>query len=244
MQNLEHTLFDFPDDPGDLDWEKEALLFYYYMLNEEEKYEKKVRKIFEKYKAFLVAYNERSLNEKKAMFNELKLELYKVKHQDNNFQRALLFILLTSKVINKLEGSIDYISNAKLHAESALKLFPNETELFQKQLEDLAIEEEKAINKALNGIVRIVRTESWRFVNETRLEEFKKKGYEYKTTYPVKDDRTGDDSWFYYDMKQIKPIDEPFSYEWKGKERVFMTPPDRANDRQILIPYIDNSDNI
>ncbi len=235
MHELEHTLFDFPDDPSSLDWNKEALLFYYYMLNEEEKNEEKIQKIFKKFKNTFMAVH--TAKERQIAYKELLLAIYDIKKNDNNYFLILAFILPVSKIVNKLEQSLEYIINAKNHAETGIKFFPESTEYFKDELEKLLIEEEKIINKSINDIIRIVRTESWRFVNEKRLEEFKKKGYKYKTTYPVKDDKTGEDSWFYYDEKQVKPIDEPFNYTWEGKERVFMTPPDRPNDRNILIPY-------
>ena len=42
----------------------------------------------------------------------------------------------------------------------------------------------------------------------------------------------------YADKKHlVAEIDEPFIYTWKGKRREFMSPPDRPNDRSILVPY-------
>jgi hypothetical protein len=51
------------------------------------------------------------------------------------------------------------------------------------------------------------------------------------------DARTGADSKYLADLNPIMELDEPFSYKWKGSIRTFMTPPDRPNDRAILIPY-------
>jgi hypothetical protein len=58
-----------------------------------------------------------------------------------------------------------------------------------------------------------------------------------KTLIHPMDARTGEDSKFAASLKLVVDIDEPFSYNWKGKERTFMVPPDRPNDRSILVPF-------
>jgi hypothetical protein len=51
------------------------------------------------------------------------------------------------------------------------------------------------------------------------------------------DRRTGKDSMeLAYEHPTI-PIDEPFKFTWKGFTRVFMNPPDRPNDRAVMVPY-------
>lgn len=51
------------------------------------------------------------------------------------------------------------------------------------------------------------------------------------------DSRTGADSKDLARKNPVVDIDEPFRFKWKGKERVFMFPPDRPNDRAILVPF-------
>jgi hypothetical protein len=51
------------------------------------------------------------------------------------------------------------------------------------------------------------------------------------------DNRTGNDSKALAVENPIVDIDQPFVFFWKGDKRVFMAPPDRPNDRAILIPY-------
>lgn len=58
-----------------------------------------------------------------------------------------------------------------------------------------------------------------------------------KTLYIPMDARTGSDSKALSRQSPIVPIDEPFVQVWKGQKRVYMAPPDRPNDRSILIPY-------
>ena len=56
------------------------------------------------------------------------------------------------------------------------------------------------------------------------------------------DERTEKDSKYLARLNPILPIDVPFEYEWAGKVRRFMAPPDRPNDRAILIPFRDSWD--
>ena len=60
-----------------------------------------------------------------------------------------------------------------------------------------------------------------------------------KTLYHPMDKRTGEDSKWLNENNLIVPVDEPFKYTWKGVVREYMAPPDRPNDRSILIPYRD-----
>lgn len=57
-----------------------------------------------------------------------------------------------------------------------------------------------------------------------------------KALYCPMDGRTAKDSIYANSLDMVKPIDEPFEYVWKGQTRVYMAPPDRPNDRSILIP--------
>jgi hypothetical protein len=69
-----------------------------------------------------------------------------------------------------------------------------------------------------------------------------------KALFHPMDDRTGEDSKQADRMNLIVDIEKPFSYTYiryrkdgsrVEEERVFMTPPDRPNDRSIMIPYRD-----
>ena len=53
------------------------------------------------------------------------------------------------------------------------------------------------------------------------------------------DHRTGEDSKHVKMLNLIVDIEKPFHYTYKGKDRIFMTPPDRPNDRSIMVPYRD-----
>lgn len=88
---------------------------------------------------------------------------------------------------------------------------------------------------------RIVRTELHGVYNRAKIEglqELDDEGEEFlKTLMHPMDARTGDDSKFAATQALVARINEPFHYVWNGKHRVFMTPPDRPNDRSIMIPY-------
>ncbi len=58
-----------------------------------------------------------------------------------------------------------------------------------------------------------------------------------KTLMHPMDERTGMDSKLAASLRLVADLDKPFSYVWKGKRREFMTPPDRPNDRSIMVPY-------
>ncbi len=58
-----------------------------------------------------------------------------------------------------------------------------------------------------------------------------------KTLMHPLDSRTGKDSVYAATLGLVADIDEPFFYVWQGKPREFMAPPDRPNDRAILVPY-------
>jgi hypothetical protein len=60
-----------------------------------------------------------------------------------------------------------------------------------------------------------------------------------KALFHPMDSRTASDSKYVAAIDPVVPIDEPFKYRWDGKLRVFMSPPDRPNDRSILVPFRD-----
>jgi hypothetical protein len=90
---------------------------------------------------------------------------------------------------------------------------------------------------------RIVRTELHNIYNVGKLDGMNELVDNdvipdlYKTLMHPMDARTGKDSEYAASKHLIAPVDKPFRYTWQGKERVFMAPPDRPNDRAILVPY-------
>lgn len=95
-------------------------------------------------------------------------------------------------------------------------------------------------------LARIVRTELHQIYNVSKLDGFSAVKEQYypdlqKALYHPIDGRTGDDSKTANAKNLIVDIDKPFVYTFKRGDkvvkRVFQTPPDRPNDRSILIPY-------
>jgi hypothetical protein len=89
---------------------------------------------------------------------------------------------------------------------------------------------------------RIARTELHNVYNASKVQgmgiakERYVPGLKKALIHPM-DARTGEDSKILASINPIVEIDEPFRYTYAGKERVFLYPPDRPNDRAILIPY-------
>lgn len=84
----------------------------------------------------------------------------------------------------------------------------------------------------------IATTESFRIMNNGSFNTAKRLNYTHKYLYNLVDNRTGEDSLIAKDKydgeENAIPIDEPFRYTYKGKERVFMFPPDRPRDRSLV----------
>jgi hypothetical protein len=108
-----------------------------------------------------------------------------------------------------------------------------------------------AIGKTLLGeewkLTRIVRTELMGIYSRGKLTGMSDLTADLpdlmKTVWNPMDNRTADDSKYVEkrveqeDPKLIIPVDEYFSYKWRGQVRRYLAPPDRPNDRSILIPY-------
>ena len=91
-------------------------------------------------------------------------------------------------------------------------------------------------------IQRIVRTEMAKIYNQTKLiayGEFKKEHFPdlMKRLWHPMDSRTADDSKLLKRLDPAVPLDKPFEFTYKGDKRVFMTPPDRPNDRAVMVPF-------
>jgi hypothetical protein len=82
-----------------------------------------------------------------------------------------------------------------------------------------------------HGVYNIAKMKSMSGVRDDYLPDLQ------KTLIHPMDARTGDDSKLLARKNPIVGVDEPFKYTYKGKVRVFMAPPDRPNDRAILVPY-------
>lgn len=89
---------------------------------------------------------------------------------------------------------------------------------------------------------RIVRTELHNVYNQAKIKgmiEVRDQDMPdlMKTLFHPMDHRTGKDSKRLAQNNPIVPIDEPFKERSTGKLLTYMAPPNRPNDRAILIPY-------
>ncbi len=148
-------------------------------------------------------------------------------------------------LFNRFESSIDaYSKNVRAI------LAQNIT---QAAIEEISLSElTRRLNRYLIGeewkLQRIARTELHNVYNLGKLNSMNLIKDDaipdlMKTLIHPMDKRTGADSKYVAALDLIKPIDEPFIYTWKGQRRVYMTPPDRPNDRSILVPYRREWDN-
>jgi hypothetical protein len=116
--------------------------------------------------------------------------------------------------------------------------------------------EDDAIGSFFDGeawkVRRIVRTELAGMYGSAKLSSLERIAEDQplmrKTLYNPKDNRTADDSLYIQGLIDagtvsgrnlaLRPaVDAFFKYQWKGKTRAFLAPPDRPNDRSVLIPY-------
>jgi len=83
----------------------------------------------------------------------------------------------------------------------------------------------------LHNVYNLGKLQAMRLVKQETLPDLK------KTLIHPMDNRTGADSVQLKALNPIVAVDKPFKFTFNGKERVFMAPPDRPNDRAILVPY-------
>ena len=151
-------------------------------------------------------------------------------------------------LVNKYEASIDaYSQGVRSTITSGLT---------QAAIEEISYGETiRRVNNFLHmeewKLHRIVRTELHTVYNVSKQIAMKDIKKQYipdlkKTLFHPIDSRTGDDSKQAKIANLIVEIDKPFVYNYTRRlkdgsvvkeERVFMTPPDRPNDRSIMVPF-------
>lgn len=147
-------------------------------------------------------------------------------------------------LFNRFEASIDaYSEDVRAQLAQALT---------QGAIEEISFSElTRRLNRFLIGeqwkLERIGRTELHNIYNIGKLNGMTEVKSDFipdlkKTLIHPMDSRTGKDSIALAREDLVVPIDEPFKFTWRGKLRVFMAPPDRPNDRAILVPFRDEWD--
>jgi len=88
---------------------------------------------------------------------------------------------------------------------------------------------------------RIVRTELHGLYNRGKIAGMQEIADEIpdmmKTLMHPLDARTGEDSKYAAMKHLVADMEKPFQYSWQGQVRTFMVPPDRPNDRSVMVPY-------
>lgn len=152
--------------------------------------------------------------------------------------------LVASKTSNFLferhESSLEAYSKA-LRQDFAMEL--TEAVLTGKSNSEIVMELGQKFKGEQWKLERIARTELHNVYNIAKMDGMKEVRDSgdipdlMKTLFHPMDNRTGADSKALNHKNPKIPIDDPFKFKWGDQERVFMAPPDRPNDRAILLPY-------
>lgn len=147
-------------------------------------------------------------------------------------------------LFNNYQSSMDAY-NAKLRSGFEREL--SQALLQQKTWSQAVNDMEMVFNAEEWVLARIVRTELHGLYNTAKFRGFQSIQTDYfpdlkKTLYHPMDSRTGDDSIQMAKERMVVDIDEPFVFTYNGKTFTFMTPPNRPNDRAILLPYRESWD--
>lgn len=142
-------------------------------------------------------------------------------------------------LVSKYESSLDaYTAYQRQYiSESLTQSVIAEDTLGEtvKRLSDYMTAEEwrllRIARTELHGAYSLAKMKGLESVKDKYIPDMKK-----ALIHPM-DSRTGADSKYLASLNPVVDINEPFSYRWAGKIRKFMTPPDRPNDRAILVPY-------
>ena len=119
------------------------------------------------------------------------------------------------------------LSNAALIGMDYSKVSQNLGQFFKGEEWKL----ERIARTEMHGIYNLGKQKGMEEVQDEYIDDLKK-----ALIHPM-DNRTGKDSKYAASKEMVVDIDKPFSYTWGGKLRVFMVPPDRPNDRAIMVPY-------
>lgn len=159
-----------------------------------------------------------------------------------NINVAALVLDSSNFKINQYQASLDaygqdliseislQLSNSVLQQDSLSKVLMRLNQYFLGEEWKLL----RIARTELHSAYAMGKWEGMKAIKETSIPKLK------KALFQPMDYRTADDSKYIAMKNPVKELNEPFSYMWAGKKRVFMFPPDRPNDRSILIPAHDD----
>ena len=148
-------------------------------------------------------------------------------------------------LFNQFESSVDAYS---VDLRNRFQHILGQGILQKKTLSQVVADLHQESNLSEWRLARIARTELHQIYNVSKMNGFRTIKKDYfpdlkKTLYHPMDSRTGEDSKTLAKENPVVDLDAPFVFKYNGQERKFQTPPDRPNDRAILIPYRDTYDN-
>jgi len=227
------------NDKENVNWKKEALAIYFWLLKLEEEKNSEIEAKFKEFEKKIKLLEDSPSIFRDPIFTHLQNELYEEFSNDASIRENLVIFILVQKMMNSFKEEYNSLLNDKTEMEKLVSI-SNDEGIIKDLTKEIIVNEKKLENifsKYQNRSELIFSTETFRSVNQKRWEIFKEMGYKYKTSYMIDDDRTCLDSRYFNSLKQIRKMDENFEYVWDGKIRRFLYPPDRPNDRSILIPH-------
>lgn len=158
-----------------------------------------------------------------------------------NIDNAVIALDVSNFLVNQKEASIRAYSEdvrAKVVMNLTKSMIANEStsEVIQKVGKFFIGEEWKLRRIArteLHNVYNLGKLKGMERVKEDTIPDLK------KTLIHPMDNRTGDDSIELAEQNPIIPIDKPFVQKFRGETFSFMAPPNRPNDRAILVPVRD-----
>lgn len=148
-------------------------------------------------------------------------------------------------LFNQYKSSIDSYSQ---NLRSEFQRILGQSLLQRKTWSQAVFDMEQVFTGSEWRLARIARTELHQIYNVSKMNGFIKTKENYlpdlkKTMYHPIDARTGEDSRMMANKEMIVALDKPFVFKYNGETQRFMAPPNRPNDRAILIPYRESYDN-
>lgn len=156
-----------------------------------------------------------------------------------NLDGAVIASNVNNLLMSRMESSLETYnvflrSRISQGLSEAVIAQDNYTEIVRKINLTLMGEEWKAqqiVRTELHNVYSMAKIEGMRDLKDGSIPDLK------KALYHPMDKRTGADSKKADSLNLIVDVDDYFEYTWKGEKRRFFQPPDRPNDRSILIPY-------
>lgn len=169
-------------------------------------------------------------------------EIREIANYTPSLNRTLISIDRNNYLINRMDSSIDEYAH---QTRGAVVRALQQAILQNVSGHKVTVNLQKFMDIKKWRVQRIARTELHNIYNASKILAYTQVKEDVlpdlqKALYHPMDSRTGEDSKALKKIHPVVDIDKPFVFKWDGKKRVFMNPPDRPNDRAVLIPYREN----